>query len=162
MVSAMETIVVGTDGSAAAQAAVRWAAKVARCEGARVHLVTAFPDRPLFEEMITGSVIATPIDFLPAAEALLEAAAEVVEQAGLQVERHAIPGDPASAIIEVARTQDADLVVVGDRGLTRVERLLLGSVADKLAHHSPCSVTIVRQDSSSTRSATESTTREGR
>lgn len=158
----METIVVGTDGSAAAEAAVRWAVEVARCEGARVHLVTAFPDRPLFEEMITGSVIATPIDFLPAAEALLERAAAVAEQAGLRVQRHALPGDPASAILEVARTQGADLVVVGHRGLTRVERLLLGSVADKLAHHAPCSVTIVRQDSSSTRSATESTTREAR
>lgn len=158
----MEAIVAGTDGSTAAEAAVRWAARIARCTGARVHLVTAFPDRPLFEDMMTGSVLATPVDFLPAAEQLLARVARIVADAGVEVETHAIPGDPASAILEVAGTQGADLVVVGDRGLTRVERLLLGSVADKLTHHAPCSVTIVRQASSATSSATESSTREAR
>jgi nucleotide-binding universal stress UspA family protein len=44
----------------------------------------------------------------------------------------------------VAEEQDADLIVVGARGLTGLERFLLGSVSSKLAHHAPCSVMIVR------------------
>ena len=48
-------------------------------------------------------------------------------------------------IIEVALEHDADLIVVGARGLTGLQRFLLGSVSSKLSHHAPCSVMIVRE-----------------
>ena len=48
-------------------------------------------------------------------------------------------------ILKVAQDEDADLIVVGARGLTGLKRFLLGSVSSKLAHHSPCSLMIVRE-----------------
>jgi nucleotide-binding universal stress UspA family protein len=58
---------------------------------------------------------------------------------------HAREGEPAQALLSVADEQDADLIVVGARGLTGLERFLLGSVTSKLAHHAPCSLMIVRE-----------------
>ncbi len=57
---------------------------------------------------------------------------------------HAREGDPADAILEVAEQTDADLIVVGNKGMTGARRFLLGSVPNKISHHAPCSVYIVR------------------
>lgn len=54
------------------------------------------------------------------------------------------PGDAASALIDVAETTKADLIVVGSRGMTGAARFLLGSVPNRVAHHAPCTVMIVR------------------
>jgi nucleotide-binding universal stress UspA family protein len=71
-------------------------------------------------------------------------AARAAEQAGLAVEAFPRQGDPADAILDVAEEQDADLIVVGNKGLTGAERFLLGSVPNKVSHHAPCSVLIIR------------------
>ena len=59
---------------------------------------------------------------------------------------HAHEGDPAEAILDTASEQNADLVVVGDRGLSGVQRFLLGSVSRKVSEHAACNVMIVRAD----------------
>ena len=59
-------------------------------------------------------------------------------------ETYAFPGDAANAIIEVAEAQKADLIVVGNRGMTGKARFLLGSVPNKVSHHAPCGVLIAR------------------
>lgn len=138
----MESIVVGTDGSPGAEAAVERAAEVARGTGARVHLVTAYPDIPSYRERIESSAKREPIDLQQVADSVLARAAETLS--GIEVETHSREGDPAQVIADVAGEQDADLIVVGDRGLTGLERFLLGSVSSKLSHHAPCSVMIVR------------------
>ena len=53
-------------------------------------------------------------------------------------------GDPADAILDVAEEQSADLIVVGNKGMTGAKRFLLGSVPNKVSHHAPCSVMIIR------------------
>ena len=53
-------------------------------------------------------------------------------------------GDAADAILDVAEEQAADLIVVGNKGMTGAKRFLLGSVPNKVSHHAPCSVLIVR------------------
>jgi nucleotide-binding universal stress UspA family protein len=68
----------------------------------------------------------------------------VFEKAAIEVSTDAREGDAAAMLIAVAEEQHADLIVVGARGLTGLERFLLGSVSSKLAHHAPCSVRIVR------------------
>jgi nucleotide-binding universal stress UspA family protein len=60
------------------------------------------------------------------------------------VETFARQGDAADAILDVAEEQRADLIVVGNRGMTGAKRFLLGSVPNKVSHHAPCSVLIVR------------------
>ena len=61
-----------------------------------------------------------------------------------EVETFARQGDAADAILDVAEEQRSDLIVVGNRGMTGAKRFLLGSVPNKVSHHAPCSVLIVR------------------
>ena len=77
-------------------------------------------------------------------EATLKEAAEEVKAAGVTVETFAREGDPADAILDVAEERHADLIVVGNKGMTGAKRFLLGSVPNKVSHHAPCSVLIIR------------------
>ena len=67
-----------------------------------------------------------------------------VDDAGVEVQTIARQGEPADAILDVAEEQNADLIVVGNKGMTGAKRFLLGSVPNKVSHHAPCSVLIVR------------------
>jgi nucleotide-binding universal stress UspA family protein len=138
------SIVVGTDGSEAAQEAVRQAADLASREGARLHLVAAYPDPQVLREKITGGATTQPVDLRGVAIAVLKRAEHRVPK-GVELETHAREGDPAEVIIQVANEQQADLIVVGSSGLTDIRRFLLGSVSNKVSHHAPCSVMIVRR-----------------
>jgi nucleotide-binding universal stress UspA family protein len=141
------SIVVGIDGSDTADEAVRQATVLARSVGARIELVSAY--EPVSDARLRES-IAVPRDLHwiinPRAdvEAMLEAAAALVREAGVEVEVFARQGDPADAILDVAEERGSDLVVVGNKGMTGAKRFLLGSVPNKISHHAPCSVLIIR------------------
>ncbi|HEU0318311.1 MAG TPA: universal stress protein, partial [Solirubrobacteraceae bacterium] len=78
-------------------------------------------------------------------DATLSDAAEVAKELGVsRVNTFAREGDPADAILDVAEERDADLIVVGNKGMTGAKRFLLGSVPNKISHHAPCSVLIIR------------------
>ena len=143
-----ETIVVGTDGSETAAEAVRQAARLAKTCGdrTRVHVVTAY--KPLEAMLTTPEAVAVALSggFDPRADArqVAEEAAGKVRAEGVECETYVWPGEAATAIIEVASSAKADCVVVGSRGMTGPARFLLGSVPNKVSHHSPCTVMIVR------------------
>jgi nucleotide-binding universal stress UspA family protein len=80
------------------------------------------------------------------ADGVLARATRELEAEGVEVEMHAREGDPADVIIRVAEEKDAELIVVGSRGLTGLQRFLLGSVSSKLSHHAPTSLMVVRDD----------------
>jgi nucleotide-binding universal stress UspA family protein len=141
----MQTVVVGTDGSPNAETAVRRAAEIAKSDGAVMYLVTAFPDVPTYSEGIASSAKRQRIDLREVAEGLLSRTAEELPQ-DLEVMTAAREGDPAQVILDVSRESDADLIVIGARGLTGIRRFLLGSVSSKLSHHAPSSLMIVRED----------------
>ena len=143
-----ETIVVGTDGSETATEAVRQATALARTcgGGATLHLVTAY--KPL-ESMYVGpdvvpSGLAGLVDPRGEARTVVEEAAAKVRAEGVDVETYVWPGDAASAIIDVATTAKAHVIVVGSRGMSGAARFLLGSVPNKVSHHAPCNVLIIR------------------
>jgi nucleotide-binding universal stress UspA family protein len=71
-------------------------------------------------------------------------ATQAVREAGVSVNTHARQGGPADVILHVAEEQNADLVIVGNKGMSGAKRFLLGSVPNKVSHHAPCSVLIVR------------------
>jgi nucleotide-binding universal stress UspA family protein len=77
-------------------------------------------------------------------EVTLEAAAARIREAGVDVEVFARQGDPADAILDVAEERGSDLIVIGNKGMTGAKRFLLGSVPNKVSHHAPCSVLIIR------------------
>jgi nucleotide-binding universal stress UspA family protein len=142
------SIVVGTDGSDTATKAVRQAVDLARAVGAKIELVTAY--EPVSAQRISSERRQAPEDLQWAigpredADATLEAAAAPVRQADVPVELYARQGDPADAILDVAEECEADLIVVGNKGMTGAKRFLLGSVPNKVSHHAPCSVLIIR------------------
>jgi nucleotide-binding universal stress UspA family protein len=141
-------IVVGTDGSETAGEAVRQAVDLARTVGARLHVVTAY--EPVSQARVRDEPRRAPADVQWAinpredVDATLEAAAEVARAAGVEVATYARQGDPADAILDVAEEERADLVVVGNKGMTGARRFLLGSVPNRVSHHAPCSVLIIR------------------
>jgi nucleotide-binding universal stress UspA family protein len=78
-------------------------------------------------------------------DAKLREAKEIAEGAGVkEVNVHPREGDPADAILDVAEERSSDLIVVGNKGMSGAKRFLLGSVPNKVSHHAPCSVLIVR------------------
>jgi nucleotide-binding universal stress UspA family protein len=140
------TIVVGTDGSQRAARAVQEAVDLARSEGARLHLVAAFGKNERHWEEVESSARVDVVDLRQVAETVLARTAKQAEEQGVQVDWGAREGDPAEAIIEAAQDEDADLIVVGNRGMSGAKRFLLGSVPNKVSHHAPCSVMVVRTD----------------
>jgi nucleotide-binding universal stress UspA family protein len=79
------------------------------------------------------------------AEQLTAGVAERLRASGLTAEATVRDGDPRSVIVDEAGEWDADLVVVGSHGYTGLKRLLLGSVAQSVVAHAPCSVEVVRK-----------------
>jgi nucleotide-binding universal stress UspA family protein len=142
------TIVVGTDGSDTAKVAVREALALAKSLGATVQLVSAY--EPVTNARLRREAQQVPEDLQwminarEEADATLREAADEATAQGVEVQVHARQGDPADAILDVAEEQTADLIVVGNKGMTGAKRFLLGSVPNKVSHHAPCSVLIVR------------------
>lgn len=142
------SIVVGTDGSATASEAVRQATELAKAVGATVYLVSAF--EPVGNQRLREERNQVPDDASwmvhereDVAATLKEAGAKLEEE-GVKVETFARQGDPADAILDVAEEQKADLIIVGNKGMSGAKRFLLGSVPNKVSHHAPCSVMIIR------------------
>jgi nucleotide-binding universal stress UspA family protein len=141
------SIVVGTDGSDTATQAVRQAIELARAVGGRIDLVSAYEpvtDARLHETINVPEDLHWMINPREDVEATLEEAAREIRAAGVEVEVFARQGDPADAILDVAEERGSDLIVVGNKGMTGAKRFLLGSVPNKISHHAPCSVLIIR------------------
>jgi nucleotide-binding universal stress UspA family protein len=142
------SIVVGTDGSDTAKEAVRQATELAEKTGSKISLVSAYS--PVSETRLREERIDVPKDLQwmvnprEDVEATLEQAADQIRKAGGEVETYAREGDPADAILDVAEETGAGLIVVGNKGMTGAKRFLLGSVPNKVSHHAPCSVLIIR------------------
>jgi nucleotide-binding universal stress UspA family protein len=142
------SIVVGTDGSDTATQAVRQAVDLAGAVGAALEIVSAYepvPSQRLREERREAPEdLQWAISPREDVEATLAAAAELARSAGVTVNTYSRQGDPADAILDVAEERGADLIVVGNKGMTGAKRFLLGSVPNKVSHHAPCSVLIIR------------------
>jgi nucleotide-binding universal stress UspA family protein len=142
------SIVVGSDGSDTATQAVRQAVDLASAVGAKLELVSAY--EPVPEQRLADERRDAPEDIQWAigpreeVDATLEAAAAIAREQGVEVEVFPRQGDPADAILDVAEEREADLIVVGNKGMTGAKRFLLGSVPNKVSHHAPCSVLIIR------------------
>jgi nucleotide-binding universal stress UspA family protein len=139
-----QSIVVGTDGSDTAQRAVEEAVALTKALGGQLHLVSAF--EPLRGVRIGGAPDAAAKVWAVAPDAKVQAvideAAARVRAAGVPVKSHTVTGDPADALLEIAEQEKADLIVVGNRGMHGMTRVL-GSVPNKVSHRARCNVLIV-------------------
>jgi len=145
-VGSYRTVLVGTDGSESSYRAVDRAAALAQATGATLVLVTAY--RPMRERdrreaadvlkeeayKVTGT---TPADDV------LRTAAERARAAGATAVRPvAVEGEPVDVLVAVAEQVDAELIVVGNRGLNTLAGRLLGSVPANISHRARCDVLI--------------------
>lgn len=122
----VKTIVLGTDGSATAERAERVAVALANAWRARL---LAVHGGGASERGAEG----------------LRRVSESARAAGVKLSVEHTPTMPADAILEAASTTDADLIVLGRRGLSRARRMLLGSVSQKVAYGAPCDVLVIHR-----------------
>jgi len=141
-------IVVGTDGSETATEAVRTAIELAKLSDAKLEIVSAYepiPQQRLKDEAegISGDV-SYAVNPREDVQFILDKAAAEAKKEKVDVVTHPLEGDPADAILDVAEENNADLVLVGNKGMTGAKRFLLGSVPNKISHHASCDVWIAK------------------
>ena len=107
--------------------------------GGELHVVNAYKPETVRADNLPGEFSNTAAE---PADVLLSDLRLAVENAGVKAEYHAAKGDPAEAIVRVADHIGADLIVVGNKGMKGVRRVL-GSVPNSVAHQANCSVLIV-------------------
>ena len=135
-------IVVGVDGSESSIDALKWAANQARITDASLEVVTTWEYPNSF-----GWAPAWPPDWDPGGDAT-KALAKVLEEVlgtkpDIEVRQVVLEGHAAPALVQ--RAESADLLVVGSRGHGEFAGMLLGSVSEHCATHSPCPVVIIRR-----------------
>jgi len=138
-------VVVGTDGSSASKRAAGVAAAIAHKNGAALHVITVV--RP--PEGWWGIVGSPPTPGAMAAALadaqrdIIDATTEAIDTTGLTISTAEEVGEPAEVLIDYCERENADLLVVGKRGAGLIERLVLGSVADRVVHGASCPVLVV-------------------
>ena len=141
-------IVVGTDGSDTAAQAVSQAVELAKLTGAQLSIVSAYSQasgrRAEAEQQEAPADVQYELGPREEVNFTLDAAAAEAKEAGIEVQTHPVEADPADAILNVAEETKADLIVVGNKGMTGARRYLLGSVPNNVSHHARCSVLIAR------------------
>jgi nucleotide-binding universal stress UspA family protein len=118
-------ILVGTDGSATASKAVARAVEVAATTGARLTIMTAGRGER--------------------SQRVVDEAAAAHSGSGVPIDTAVVDDEPVAALVDTATDGGYDLVVVGNKGMTGMSRFFkLGAVPNKLSHHLPTSLLIVR------------------
>lgn len=144
----LQTVIVGFDGSNDATEALETAADLV-ADGGVIHVVVAY--MPLSDTDSAYLWYELPEEFRETFDPLFEPHEREAKARGLLVERgvehetHVVKGKPAPAILETAEQLDADLIVVGSRGLGRAARFVRGSVSTRVATNAGTSVLIVQR-----------------
>jgi nucleotide-binding universal stress UspA family protein len=141
----VQTVAVGTDGSGTADKAVEFAIDFAARYEAKIVFISAY--NPVSESRLKREGREAPDDLQwminPAedVDATLRDCEERAEERGLRWASEARQGDPAKILVDLAESNNADVLVIGNKGM---ERRVLGSVPNSVSHHAPCSVLIVK------------------
>jgi nucleotide-binding universal stress UspA family protein len=139
------TVVVGTDCSPTATRAVEKAAELARLTGAKLYLVSAVSESAMALAAASGASVVAD-DWLGTTiqdqTVRVEAIAERLRAQGIDVETWIDRGAAADALVSAAESLNADLLVVGDRGLKGI-RGMLGSVPSRVTHRAHTDVLVV-------------------
>ena len=138
-----EYILLAVDGSEHSYHAARMAADLARAmKSERLRIVVAYDRIPSYlgEPNLQQAIDARVIE----AQEILQKAVEAIGDVPAEIHTELIEGNAAESIIEVAKTRESSVIVMGSRGLSRLAGLVLGSTSQKVVGHAPCPVLIVR------------------
>ena len=134
-------LLLGYDGSASAERALSYAIETAELHGAQLHVLAVARPPDLGTEIEVEPVIERELKHY---ESVLAGVAERLSGTNVTTRSEVVVGHPAEQILRYAETHGIDHIVVGNRGRSLFERLLLGSIARQVVAHAPCNVTIVR------------------
>ena len=141
-------IMIGVDDSPHSKAAVEFVRKMTWPAGTRVLVVSAVrPIVAVYAEAYTGtSPYVDPMneDLVRFHQETASGSERDLQSAGFRTEAKILHGDPRTALVEAARSERVDLLVVGSHGRTGMAKLLMGSVASYVVAHAPCSVMVVK------------------
>jgi nucleotide-binding universal stress UspA family protein len=141
----INSVAVGTDGSDTASTAVDFAIDLAQKYGARLVVISSY--RPVNESRLKSEQKDAPEDIqwsinpTEDVDAILSDVEEKAQEAGLSVTTVAGDGEPADVLVDHAEQQGADVLVVGNKGM---QRRILGSVPNSVAHKATCTVVVVK------------------
>ncbi len=145
-----DNIVVGTDGSDTAAIAVAHAMALAQAGGGTLHVVHAYENVSLGLAAAAAGSGGPPVDLERLNDGLRSSGQSVVDdvvqegaRGGVAVVPHLVSGEPADVLLTVAGQVNADLIVVGNRGMSGMKRFMLGSVPNRISHHCTCNLLIV-------------------
>jgi nucleotide-binding universal stress UspA family protein len=142
-------LILGVDDSKYADAAVEFVTGTSWPKGTRVLVVSAVqaPFGAYAEPYVPITIDTGPWleELTRLHTGVADRAVKKLAAAGLQAEARVPHGDPRTLILDEARKERADLVVVGSHGRTGLEKLVMGSVATHIVTHAPCSVLVVRR-----------------
>ena len=141
----LRTIAVGTDGSETAAKAVDFAIEMAERYGSRLVIASSYTpvpeDRLAKEQADAPQEIQWSINPMEDVDATLREVEEKAKERGVKTVAEARQGDPADVLCEIAEQHEADVLIVGNKGM---HRRILGSVPNSVSHKAPCSVLIVK------------------
>lgn len=141
----LRTVAVGTDGSGTAGKAVEFALDLATKYGARVVIISSYTavseSRLRHEQKEAPQEVQWSINPTEDVDAILSDVEERAHALGLETTVVAGAGDPADILCRFAEEQEADVLIVGNKGM---QRRILGSVPNSVAHKAPCSVIVVK------------------
>jgi nucleotide-binding universal stress UspA family protein len=137
----MAVYVVGVDGSDTASKAAKRAGQLAAATGATVHVVCAYTGRGTTTIGVGSDVFS--ISDLTMAEQVAEQQAASFRSTGISATHSAVDGKPGSVLLDEAERVGAELIVVGNRRMQGMQRVL-GAVANDVVHHAPCDVLVVK------------------
>lgn len=139
-----KTIVIADDGSEEAQRAAIVGADLALKYGAKATLLTVI-HHPAYPATV-GEVAEADAEQHEFANRVQRSAIEQARMRGLDLSAVVASGHPAEVIVDYARRHQVDLIVMGQRGMSNLQRFLVGSVADRVVDHAPCMVLVVPKD----------------
>ena len=148
----IKNILVALDGSKSADKALDFALDLAEKYSARIVLISVF--EPLSVSVVASGMGFSPIQLSRHIDGLRDFRKNILKEAvnkakkfksGLTISKKLIEGRPSDKIVETAKEEKIDLIVIGSRGLGGIKEFFLGSVSDRVADKAPCPVLIVKE-----------------
>jgi nucleotide-binding universal stress UspA family protein len=143
-------IILALDHSDCSSEALRWVRRVEWPAGSRVIVLSSIGAAllPVSDAFAPESEVAAEIhdQQVKASRALVHRAVRTLRDVGMSAESQVANGDARDEIVELARRERADLIVVGSHGRTGLSKLVLGSVSSHVVTHAPCTVVVVKQN----------------
>lgn len=142
-------IVLGFDDSPHALAALQWITRQQKPGETHVTIVSAVRTPVTAYAEVYAPAVPYPTELIEEVtrhhEELCMRAEDQLRRGGFKTSVKVLPGDPREALVETAKLEKADLVVVGSHGRTGLPKLVLGSVASHVVSHAPCDVLVVKR-----------------